>query len=77
MSAAELQIGIEGMHCASCSILIDEVLEDLPGVRQSDTNLRAGVSRVRLDADVPEEALIAEITGLGYTVTYVRKETAS
>lgn len=65
------------MHCASCSILIDEVLEELPGVRQSDTNLRAGVSRVRISADVSEAELIAEITGLGYTVTSITREELS
>ena len=37
---------IHGMHCGSCSLLIDDTLEDLPGVSRSQAELKAG----RIDA---------------------------
>ncbi|WP_018504941.1 heavy-metal-associated domain-containing protein [Parafrankia discariae] len=40
---------VEGMHCGSCSLLIDDALEDLPGVRSTQTVLRQGRTTVELD----------------------------
>jgi copper chaperone len=37
---------VGGMHCGSCSLLIDDALEDLPGVSRSQTELKAGQSTV-------------------------------
>lgn len=36
----ELTFTITGMHCASCGLLIDDAIEDLPGVTTSTTNHR-------------------------------------
>lgn len=59
---------IEGMHCASCALLIDDALADLPGVHNSQTSLKQRRSVVELDpaASSPEDALTA-IRELGYT----------
>jgi copper chaperone len=35
---------IDGMHCGSCSMLIDDTVEDLPGVSRSHTELKAARS---------------------------------
>lgn len=59
---------VEGMHCASCGMLIDETLEDLDGVTASATSLRTGRANVEFDpvrctpADV-----VAAIAEAGYT----------
>jgi copper chaperone CopZ len=37
------------MHCSSCSITIDEALEDLDGVIASTTSVKAGRTTVTLD----------------------------
>ena len=37
---------VEGMHCGSCPLLIDDTLEDLPGVSRSHTELKAARYRV-------------------------------
>jgi copper chaperone len=59
---------IDGMHCGSCSLLIDDTLEDLPGVSRSQTELKAGRSTVHLDTAVTDaQQVIDTITGLGYT----------
>jgi copper chaperone CopZ len=61
---------IGGMHCGSCTLLIDDTLEDLPGVSRSQTELKAGRSTVWLDtAHTDSQQVIDAITGLGYTAT--------
>ena len=60
---------VEGMHCGSCSLLIDDTLEDLPGVSRSHTEFKAGRSTVTLDATRTDlQQVIDTITGLGYSV---------
>ena len=60
---------IEGMHCASCAMNIDEELEELDGVTESKTSYRKQVTEVAFDEsrtglDVIHQA----IRGLGYDV---------
>lgn len=58
---------IDGMHCASCALLIDDALDDLPGVHRTQTTLKAGRSTVELDVTKtsPRE-VIGAIEQLGY-----------
>lgn len=59
---------VDGMHCASCTLLIDEVLEDLDGVRRSTTSLRRRRTVVEYDATTcTPEAVVAAIAEAGYT----------
>ena len=64
------EVNVEGMHCASCGMLIDDALEDLPGVRSSTTNVRRRRCTVEYDSALTPLAKIVEtIEGLGYRVT--------
>ncbi|NEW33312.1 heavy-metal-associated domain-containing protein [Nocardia cyriacigeorgica] len=56
------------MHCGSCALLIDDTLEDLPGVASTQTSMKKRLSTVDLDATVttPDD-VVAAITELGYT----------
>lgn len=58
---------VEGMHCGSCALLIDDALEDLPGVRSTRTKMKQGLSVVELDSgqSSPED-VISVIEELGY-----------
>jgi copper chaperone CopZ len=58
---------VQGMHCGSCALLIDDALEDLPGVRSTQTRVKAGLSTVELDLthSRPED-VISTIEELGY-----------
>ena len=59
---------VSGMHCASCGMLIDETLEDLPGVHRSQTSVRAGRTIIDVDPAIAnEDTLIAAIAAAGYT----------
>ncbi|MFJ8814825.1 heavy-metal-associated domain-containing protein [Amycolatopsis thermoflava] len=61
---------VEGMHCGSCALLIDDALEDLPGVHDTQTSMKAGSATVELDlARSSPEDVIAAITELGYQAT--------
>ena len=49
---------VSGMHCASCGMLIDDVVEDLAGVVTSATSVRRGRTVVTYD---PTRSTVAEI----------------
>lgn len=58
---------VTGMHCGSCSLLIDDVLEDLPGVRSTQTSVKQGCSVVELDTTQSSaDDVIAAIDSVGY-----------
>lgn len=59
---------VTGMHCASCGLLIDDTLEELPGVVSSSTDLRRETTTVEYDpTQTTLTAIAAEIVNLGYT----------
>jgi copper chaperone len=60
---------VEGMHCASCGLLIDDFVEDVPGVASSATDVRAGRTVVTLaeDASVDPVTVTEAISAAGYT----------
>lgn len=73
MPASTHVFRIEGMHCGSCSLLIDDTLEDLPGVSRSHTDLKSGQSTVELDTSLTDpRQVIDTITGLGYSAGSVQ-----
>lgn len=60
-------ITVEGMHCGSCGMLIDDALEELPGVKSSATKVRKGRTVVEFDDTVTNlEDIRAAIVELGY-----------
>lgn len=68
MSGTEtLAFTVTGMHCASCGLLIDDTLEDLDGVRRSETDSRRGRTVVELDASTTSTSqIVAAIAEAGY-----------
>lgn len=64
-----LEIEIDGMHCVSCSVNIDGVLEELPGVVEARTSYAKGKTVVVYDkGKVSEKEIREEIVKLGYKV---------
>ncbi|AJT63157.3 heavy-metal-associated domain-containing protein [Streptomyces chattanoogensis] len=63
----QVELLVEGMHCNSCGLLIDDELEELAGVRSATTDVRAGRSVVRLEkgADVDPAVLVAAVEAAG------------
>lgn len=58
---------VSGMHCGSCALLIDDALEDLPGVLGTQTTVKQGRATVELDLSrsSPDDVVRA-IEELGY-----------
>ena len=44
-----LDLGIEGMTCASCSLRVERALKKVPGVREASVNLATESARVQTD----------------------------
>ncbi|MGH8992249.1 MAG: heavy-metal-associated domain-containing protein [Acidimicrobiia bacterium] len=69
-AGATLVFTVEGMHCASCGLLIDEFVEELPDVSRSITDVGRGRTVVTLrrvpDGDTPAR-VAATIAEAGYT----------
>lgn len=63
---------VEGMHCGSCGLLIDDFVEDVPGVISSQTSTREARTTVQADTWCTPEAVIAAITEAGYTAELVQ-----
>lgn len=67
MAQSTAHLAVSGMHCGSCSMLVDMTLKDLPGVIDSSTSHADGKTTVTFDdsvTDVP--ALIGAIRSVGY-----------
>lgn len=63
----ELNFVVSGMHCVSCGLLVDDVLEDLAGVERSSTDGRGGRTVVRVDPALTSAVdIIAAIADVGY-----------
>ena len=64
---ARQQLSVEGMHCSSCGMLIDDALEDLPGVTSAATNVRKKRCVVDYEpGQVDVERIVGAIEALGY-----------
>jgi copper chaperone len=62
------RLSVQGMHCSSCSMLIDEALEDLPGVVSASTSVRKARTEVDYDPAVTSLDVITKaVAELGYT----------
>ncbi|MET9817330.1 MULTISPECIES: cation transporter [unclassified Streptomyces] len=66
-AGAQVVLRVEGMHCTSCGLLIDDELEDIPGVQSSRTDVNAGRTTVRLEegADVDPAVLVTAVRQAG------------
>ncbi|MFE2271263.1 heavy-metal-associated domain-containing protein [Streptomyces lavendulae] len=62
-----MEFAVSGMHCGSCGLLIDDEVEEVPGVTASTTDVRRQRTVVHLAAAVPAERIIAAIAEAGYT----------
>ncbi len=67
MAEETARLQTTGMHCRSCSMLVDMTLSDMPGVVESHTDLSSGATEVRYDPQrVSVEDLIAAVRTAGY-----------
>jgi copper chaperone len=66
-STHTVQLKTTGMHCRSCSMLVDMTLGDLEGVESSVTDLAGGITSVTFDpSTVSVDDFVAAIRSVGY-----------
>jgi len=66
-ASATAHLHATGLHCQSCSMLVQMELEDLPGVTSAASDFRTGMTDVVYDPDlVTVEAMVAAIVAAGY-----------
>lgn len=57
-----------GMHCPSCSMLIQMSLEDVEGVTAATSDYKTGITEVTYDpAVLSPEKIMSEIASAGYS----------
>lgn len=65
---ASTDLRTDGMHCASCSMLIEMTVGDLPGVSTVKSDYVSGATHVEYDpSQVTEEDIVNAIVEAGYT----------
>ena len=67
MSEVTANLKTTGLHCTSCSMLVDLTVGDLDGVEDAHTDHVTGDTVVRYDADaVSVDQIVDAIRGVGY-----------
>ncbi|MFD7782248.1 heavy-metal-associated domain-containing protein [Streptomyces nojiriensis] len=66
-----MEFAVTGMHCNSCGLLIDDEVEELPGVTSSTTDVRKERTIVDLTAPIEPDAIVAAIAEAGYEAVLV------
>ena len=64
---ATVRLNTTGMHCQSCSMLVQMELEDVPGVVSAASDFRSGITEVVYDPQaVSVDSLVAAVEAAGY-----------
>jgi len=67
METTKKTFAIQGMHCASCVMLIEQSLQKVPGVKKATVNLATNKATVDFDAElVTDETIKSAVEGAGY-----------
>lgn len=67
MTEVTTKLVTSGLHCRSCSMLVDMTVGDLPGVAEVKTDHVSGDTEVRFDSDVVTlDQILNAIRGAGY-----------
>ena len=70
MTTTHIELMIDGMHCGSCGLLVDETLEELDGVTHCTTDVRRGRAQLAFDPGrITVDDITTAITALGYRTT--------
>lgn len=58
---------ISGMHCTACTLEIDDALEEIEGVKQSNTHYAKQITEVEFEEEkVSHDKIIEVIKKVGY-----------
>lgn len=72
MAETTTHLKTTGLHCASCSMLVDMTLDELDGVSSSKTDHATGDTVVSFDAEkVDLDTILGAIRSVGYDAEVV------
>lgn len=63
-----LTIPIKGMHCKSCTTLVADELNKIPGVKHASVSLKSNTATVRYTKEPSEAELEEAVKAAGYTI---------
>src|SRR3989344_2584667 len=64
-----MKLAVQGMHCSSCEVLIEQKLRKVPGVNAVKVSRGREEATIMCSSDIPLEQLQAAVTADGYTLT--------
>lgn len=69
VAGEKITFKLSGLHCSSCAMSIDNALEEIPGVLETNTSFAKAETRVSFDpTKTNQEELKRAIQGAGYQV---------
>ena len=69
-TGTQLTFKIDGMHCVACSLSIDDALEEIPGVIDSQTSYPQSTTTVTIDpTEISSKQILAAIKQTGYSAS--------
>ena len=74
MSTPALRFEVEGMHCASCTVRVEQTLREQPGVREASVNFASAEARVVTDDPGGAAALVEAVARTGYMLRPIADE---
>ncbi len=72
----DIDLGIEGMTCASCVRRVEKALQKVPGVHAASVNLATESARIKVSGVEPA-ALVAALDAAGYPATVANHDSTS
>ncbi|MES2407615.1 MAG: heavy metal translocating P-type ATPase [Pseudomonadota bacterium] len=77
VAVQEINLGIQGMTCASCVGRLEKALGKVPGVRSVSVNLATEQARIEVNAGTPPESLQQAVHDAGYEVAASAETTST
>jgi Cu+-exporting ATPase len=74
----KVTLNIFGMHCASCSVLVERSLKSIPGAVSVNVNLSSEKAQIVVEDGVLVDSLLSAVEDSGYTASeFVQGDTSS
>lgn len=62
------KVHIQGMHCRSCELLLEDELKKVPGVHSVSVNHKTGIADVHCDCELDQQAVAKAVQSAGYSL---------
>jgi len=73
MKLQSKSIQIKGMHCKSCTTMVSDELNKIPGVKQSSASIKTNTATIRYIYEPTDLQIENAIAAAGYTVGFEKK----